>query len=117
MDGGLGEFCSNLTSPLYTNDTSVTSSQLQDGIVSYFGLNRSIEIYAQVIANSQGEVVDNATATGRSIRTGLGKHPDDSDSMTTDEYAWLYQTCIEAGTCDTSPSYAKVYFLGALINI
>jgi hypothetical protein len=112
LDGGLGQFCYDLVSPYYTNDTSVTSAQLQDGIVSFYGLNRSVEIYAHVIydLNAGGpSSVNNATAFGRSIRTGLGQRPDSSTGMSTDEYAWLYQTCTEAGKCDINPSYAIAY--------
>lgn len=97
LDGGLGQFCSDLISPEYTNDPSATSSQLQNGIVSFFGLNRSIEIYAQVIANTAVGVADNASVHRRG-------HSPDSGS---DESAWLYQTCTEAGTCDINLSYAS----------
>jgi hypothetical protein len=69
-------------------------------------MNISIEIYAQVIASIGSEVsAENATATGRSIKTGP-----DSNGMTMDEYAWLYQTCTEAGTCDTHQSYTSTSF-------
>jgi hypothetical protein len=99
LNGGLGTFCSNLVSSYFTNDTSVSTSKLQNGIVSYYGIDRAIEIYAQVISVGGYDVVSNATAAGNSnVKTGLGRRPD-SGTMTNDEYAWLYQTCTEAGTC------------------
>lgn len=99
MHGGLGTFCSDLISPYFTNDTSVSTSKLQNGIVSYYGIDRAIEIYAQVISAGGYDVVSNATAAGNSnMKSGLGRRQD-SSSMTNDEYAWLYQTCTEAGMC------------------
>lgn len=100
MDGGLGTFCNSLTSPYYTNDTSVDPTKLQNGIVSYYGIDRAIEIYAQVVGTSNYYIVNNATVAGHSKKkTGLGRRPDQG-TQTTDGYAWLYQTCTEAGTCD-----------------
>lgn len=99
MDGGLGIFCSNLVSSYFTNDTSVTTLKLQNGIVSYYGIDRAIEIYEQVLSAGGSYAANNATVAGHSYKTGLGRRPD-SGTMTTDEYAWLYQTCTEAGMCN-----------------
>jgi hypothetical protein len=97
--GGLGEFCNDLKSSNYTNNTNATTADLKDGIVAYYGINRATEIYASVIHNLFVE----KQSTGDNPRTHIEVSITHVNGFlpggfnVTDNLSWTWQTCLEAG--------------------
>lgn len=100
LDGGLGQFCNNLKSSYYTEDVTATATDLENGIFAYYGVNRSVEIYASVIYDillqqeSSGNYPD--TWAGLSFKHVDGMLPD--GFAVNDILSWAWQTCTEAGS-------------------
>jgi hypothetical protein len=100
LGGGLGKFCNNLKSSNYTNDANATTADLRNGVVAYYGINRSVQIYASVIYDLFVEKL----GTGENPKTNVevsiehvnGYLPDGFN--VTDNLSWTWQTCLEAGT-------------------
>lgn len=84
--GGLGYFCDNLKASNFTGDSMATALDLADGVVSYYGLNRSLIIYSRVIDDVITKQLSNNT-----IQTTPGQLP------VNDMLSWQWQCCSEAG--------------------
>ncbi len=96
--GGLGYFCDNLKASKFTGDKMATAMDLADGIVTYYGLNRSIAIYASVIDdiitqlyNARQPAMDYGRLSKRTTQQIPG------GLLVNDTLSWEWQTCFEAG--------------------
>ncbi|KAF4636885.1 hypothetical protein G7Y89_g1202 [Cudoniella acicularis] len=78
--------CRDLTSQNYTNDTSATAADFNDGIVAAFGIDYATEVFAQVVHDNNFEINANFSSDTTTY-----------DYAAADIYSWQYLTCMEFG--------------------